>query len=106
MLCSKRGIFMISLKDIESLTAFKRNTNEYVRKMKKSGAPLVLTVNGKAEIVVQDAESYQRMLELLDRAETVEALREGLESVRQGKTMSLDQFDKEMRKKIRSPKKR
>ena len=97
---------MISLKDIESLTAFKRNTNEYVRKMKKSGAPLVLTVNGKAEIVVQDAESYQRMLELLDRAETVEALREGLESVRQGRTMSLDQFDKEMRKKIRSPKKR
>ena len=97
---------MISLKDIESLTAFKRNTNEYVRKMKKSGTPLVLTVNGKAEIVVQDAESYQRMLELLDRAETVEAVREGLESVRQGKTMSLDQFDKEMRKKIRAAKKR
>ena len=97
---------MISLKDIESLTAFKRNTTDYVKKMKKSGKPLVLTVNGKAEIVVQDAESYQRMLELLDRAETVEAVREGLESVRRGKMMSLDQFDKEMRKRIRAPKKR
>lgn len=97
---------MISLKDIESLTAFKRNTNEYVKKMKESGTPLVLTVNGKAEIVVQDAESYQRMLEILDRAETIEAVREGLESVRQGKTMSLDQFDKEMRKRIRATKKR
>ncbi|MBA2731639.1 MAG: type II toxin-antitoxin system Phd/YefM family antitoxin [Acidobacteria bacterium] len=97
---------MISLKDIESLTAFKRNTTEYVKKIKKSGNPLVLTVNGKAEIIVQDAESYQRMLELLDRAETIEAVREGLESVSQGKTMSLDQFDKEMRKKIRAPKKR
>lgn len=97
---------MISLKDIESLTAFKRNTNEYVKKIKESGHPLVLTVNGKAEIVVQDAESYQRMLEVLDRAETIEALREGLESVRRGKTMSLDQFDKEMRKRINSPKKR
>jgi prevent-host-death family protein len=97
---------MISLKDIESLTAFKRNTNEYVRKIKESGTPLVLTVNGKAEIVVQDAESYQRMLEVLDRAETIEALREGLESVRRGKTMSLDQFDKEMRKRIHAPKKR
>lgn len=97
---------MISLKDIESLTAFKRNTTEYVKKIKKSGHPLVLTVNGKAEIVVQDAESYQRMLELLDRAEAIEAVREGLESVRRGKTMSLDQFDKEMRKKIRAPKKR
>jgi prevent-host-death family protein len=97
---------MINLKDIESLTAFKRNTTEYVKKIKKSGNPLVLTVNGKAEIIVQDAESYQRMLELLDRAETIEAVREGLEAVRQGKTMSLDQFDKEMRKKIRAPKKR
>lgn len=97
---------MISLKDIESLTAFKRKTNEYVKKIKKSGNPLVLTVNGKAEIVVQDAESYQRMLEVLDRAETIEALREGLESVRRGKTMSLDQFDKEMRKRISAPKKR
>lgn len=97
---------MISLKDIESLTAFKRNTNEYVKKMKESGTPLVLTVNGKAEIVVQDAESYQRMLELLDRAETIEAVREGLESVSQGRTMSLDQFDKEMRKNIRARKKR
>ena len=97
---------MISLKDIESLTAFKRNTTAYVKKIKKSGNPLVLTVNGKAEIVVQDAESYQRMIELLDRAETIEAVREGLESVRQGKTMSLEQFDKDMRKKIRAPKKR
>jgi len=97
---------MISLKDIESLTAFKRNTTEYVKKIKKSGNPLVLTVNGKAEIIVQDAESYQRMLELLDRAETIEAVREGLESARQGKTMSLDEFDKEMRKKIRATKKR
>lgn len=97
---------MISLKDIESLTAFKRNTTEYVKKIKKSGNPLVLTVNGKAEIIVQDADSYQRMLDLIDRAETLEAVREGLESVKQGNTMSLDEFDKEMRKRIRAPKKR
>src|SRR5215213_11225888 len=101
-----RKVSMISLRDIESLTAFKRNTTEYVKKIKKSGNPLVLTVNGKADLVVQDAESYQRMLELLDRAETIESVREGLESVRRGKTMSLEQFDREMRKKIRKPKKR
>ena len=97
---------MIGLKDIESLTAFKRNTNKYLKKIRKSGNPLVLTVNGKAEIVVQDAESYQRMLEVLDRAETIEALREGLESVRRGRTISLDRFDKGMRKRISAPKKR
>lgn len=97
---------MISLKYIESLTAFKRNTAEYVKKIKKSGNPLVLTINGKAEIVMHDVESYRRMLELIDRAETVGAVREGLESARRGKTMSLDRFDKELRKRIRASKKR
>lgn len=96
---------MVSLKDIETLTAFKRSTNEYVKRIKESGSPLVMTVNGKAELVVQDAESYRRMIELLDRAETAEAVREGLESVRQGRKMPLDRFDKGMRKKISVPKK-
>lgn len=93
---------MNSPKDIVSLAAFRRNTAEYVERLKKSGRPLVLTVNGRAEVVVQDVESYQRMLELVDRAETIEAVREGIESLRQGRTMSLDRFDKRMRGKKRS----
>ena len=32
--------------------------------------PLVLTINGRAEVVVQDAEAYQ---ELLDRVEAIES---------------------------------
>ncbi len=93
-------------RDIHSLSDFKRKTPEFIEQLQKTGEPVVLTINGRAKLVVQDAKSYQRMLELLDRAETIEAIREGLESVRQGKTMSLDQFDQEMRKKIRSPKRR
>jgi len=96
------GGVLDSPKDIVSLTAFRRNTTEYVERLKKSGRPLVLTINGRAEIVVQDVESYQRMLELVDRAATIEAVREGIESLRQGKTMSLDRFDKRMRGKKRS----
>jgi prevent-host-death family protein len=96
---------MINLKNIESLTAFKRNTGDYIKRIKQSKVPLVLTVHGKAELVVQDAESYQRMLEVLNRSTAIEPVLEGLESVRQGKIMSLNQFDKEMQKKIRSPKK-
>ena len=92
-------------RDIHSLSDFKRKTPEFIKQLEKTGEPVVLTINGRAKLVVQDAESYQRMLELLERAETIEAIREGLESVKQGKTMSLEQFDKEMRKKIRAPKK-
>jgi prevent-host-death family protein len=99
-------MYMLNIsRDIHSLSDFKRNTTDFLEQMEKTGAPVVLTINGKAKIVVQDAESYQRMLELLDKAETVEAIRQGLSDVEAGKTMSLDQFDKEMRKKIRAPKK-
>ena len=50
-------------KDIRSLTEFKRNTTELVDNLKRTKHPLVLTVNGKAELVVQDAQSYQELLE-------------------------------------------
>lgn len=57
---------MIHIDDIHSLTDFQRNTKAYVRKLKETGRPQVLTVNGKPEVVVQDAKAYQ---EILDQAE-------------------------------------
>ncbi|MEM1172200.1 MAG: type II toxin-antitoxin system Phd/YefM family antitoxin [Cyanobacteria bacterium P01_H01_bin.35] len=73
-------------KDIDSLTNFKRNTSEYLQRIKESGNPLVLTVNGKAEVVVQDAESYQKLLELVDRIQAIEGIQAGLNSVQEGRT--------------------
>jgi prevent-host-death family protein len=69
--------------DIRSLSDFKRNTSELLDRLKKTGNPLVLTINGRAEVVVQDAEAYQ---ELLDRIETVEDLQQGLADVKAGRT--------------------
>ncbi len=60
---------MITLDNIHSLTDFKRNTSAYVEKMKDTKAPLVLTVNGEAELVVQSAKAYQ---ELVDRIRQIE----------------------------------
>jgi prevent-host-death family protein len=68
-------------RDIMSLSTFKRDSNKVMRQMKKTKAPVVLTVNGKAAIVVQDAESYQRLLELKERTEVVETLRQRLASL-------------------------
>src|SRR6266581_986685 len=69
--------------DIRSLSDFKRNTSELLDRLKKTGNPLVLTVNGKAEVVVQDAEAYQ---ELLERVETIEGIQRGLADVKAGRT--------------------
>jgi prevent-host-death family protein len=69
-------------RDIHSLSTFKRDTAKLVRQMKKTKEPVVLTVNGKAELVVQDAESYQKLLEAKDRMEALEGIRRGLESMK------------------------
>jgi prevent-host-death family protein len=69
-------------RDIQSLSTFKRDTAKLVRQMKKTRAPVVLTVNGKAELVVQDAESYQQLLEAKDRMEAIEGIKRGLQSMK------------------------
>jgi prevent-host-death family protein len=74
---------------IDSMTNFKRQTAEYLERLHKTGEPVVLTVNGKAQVVVQDAAAYQKLLEAVartDREETVAAIREGLDDVRTGRT--------------------
>jgi PHD/YefM family antitoxin component YafN of YafNO toxin-antitoxin module len=69
---------VIDLRDIRPVTDFQRNMKQYVALLKHRAAPLVLTVNGRAELVVQDADSYQALLERLDRAEAAAAIKEGL----------------------------
>lgn len=96
---------MLNIKrDIHSLSDFKRKTPEFVKQLERTGKPVILTMNGRAKIVVQGAESYQQMLEVLDRAEAIEAIRKGLESIEHGKTMSLEEMDETIRAKFDFPK--
>jgi len=77
--------------DIQSMTSFKRNSDGLLKQMKKSGRPLILTVNGRAEAVVLDAASYRDIAEHLD---TVASIRRGLDDARQGRVRSVDEvFD-------------
>jgi PHD/YefM family antitoxin component YafN of YafNO toxin-antitoxin module len=95
---------MIDLsKDIHSLTDFKRHTPEFMKQLKESRHPLVLTVNGKAELVVQDAEAYQQLLELAERVKVIEGIRRGLEDVKAGRTQPAEEAFKELRLKYDIP---
>jgi prevent-host-death family protein len=69
------------VEDIHSLTTFKRNSSGLMRRMKKTGRPLVLTVNGKAEAVLLDAAAYQEVASHLD---TIASIRRGLAQARRG----------------------
>jgi len=87
-------------KDIHPLTDFKRNTSGFVSRMKKTRRPVILTVNGRAELVVQDAQSYQQILDRLERFEAVEAIRVGIEAAEQGKIQPARQALGRLQKKL------
>jgi prevent-host-death family protein len=90
---------MVHQEDIHSLTDFQRNTKEHIQRLKETGRPEVLTVNGKAEIVVQDAASYQKLLELIDRVEAIEGIQKGLESMQRGEGKPAQEVFTRLRKK-------
>ena len=79
-------------RDIQSLSTFKRDTAKMVRQLKKTGQTVVLTVNGKAELVVQDAESYQKLLEAKDRMDAIEGIKRGLVSMKRNAGKPAEKF--------------
>ncbi|HEV3332108.1 MAG TPA: type II toxin-antitoxin system Phd/YefM family antitoxin [Bryobacteraceae bacterium] len=86
-------------KDILSLTTFRRRSGDFLKQLKKSKRPVVLTVKGKAAAVVQDAEAYQRLLDIAARADAMEGIRQGLEEARLGKGRGAREFFAEFRAK-------
>jgi prevent-host-death family protein len=78
--------------DIQSLTTFRRSSRDFIKHLRKSKRPMVLTVNGRAAAVVQDAEAYQRLLDIAARADAREGIRQGLEDARKGKIRPAREF--------------
>lgn len=85
--------------DIRPLSSFKRDSVALIDQLKRTGRPVVLTINGKAEVVVQDTKSYQQMLELVDQAEAVVGIRRGLASMARGEGISAKKAFEKLRKK-------
>ena len=89
---------MIDLtKDVQSVSAFSRNSGGFMKRLKKTKRPIVLTVNGKAEAVVQDAESYQRLLDIAALGDVREGIRQGKEELALGLDRDFDEFVAEFR---------
>jgi prevent-host-death family protein len=86
-------------KDIQSLTTFRRRSGDFMRQLRRSKRPVVLTVKGKAAAVVQDAEAYQRLLDIAARADSEEGIRQGLEDVAHGRTRPAREVFEEIRRK-------
>jgi predicted transcriptional regulator len=60
---------------------------------------VTLRVDDRPPLVIKDARAYQLLWELVDRIEAIEAVREGLEQVEEGRTLPLEELDRRLRKK-------
>src|ERR1700691_1285678 len=78
--------------DIQSLTTFRRRSGDFMKQIKKTKRPVVLTVKGKAAAIVQDAEAYQRLLDIAASASAEEGIRQGLDDVKHGKVRPAKEF--------------
>jgi prevent-host-death family protein len=90
-------------KDIQSLTTFRRKSGQFLKQIKKSKRPVVLTVNGKPEAVVQDAEAYQQLLDIAARADVYEALRQSTDDIAHGRTRPAREVFNELRRRYGIP---
>jgi len=88
---------MLDIRHTHPLTDFLRNHKTHVERLKETGTPELLTVNGRVELVVQDAGSYQALLDRLHRLETVAAIREGMASAERGELAPAEDVYAEMK---------
>ena len=88
---------MIAIEDIRSLTDFQRNTKSHLKRLKNTGRPEVLTVNGKAELIVQNATAYEETLD------TIRGIQRGLDAMKAGTGKPFRQALDEIRAKHKIP---
>jgi PHD/YefM family antitoxin component YafN of YafNO toxin-antitoxin module len=93
---------MIRLSNIHPLSDFQRNTKSHLRKLKKTGEPMVLTINGEAKLVVLDAGAYQKMLEEIEEAR----LRVSVEESERGEVVGVKEAFSQVRRQASRRRKR
>ncbi|MDG1293003.1 MAG: type II toxin-antitoxin system Phd/YefM family antitoxin [Pseudomonadales bacterium] len=82
---------MFQSSDIHTVTEFSRKPAEHIKRLSESKRPEILTVNGKAAVVIQDAETYEKMAVMADYAESIQKIRQAM--LEQGRP--LDEFTTE-----------
>ena len=75
---------MVTLNETHPLADFQKNPQGHLRRLNKTGQPEILTINGRPAVVVQDARSYQRLLDSVEQAEAIAGIKLGLESLARG----------------------
>ena len=90
---------MLDINQIHPLTDFLRNHKTHIERIKDTHGSEILTVNGRAEVVVLAPAVYQDLIERAERAELIEAIEEGIASADRGELKPAAQVLAEMKAK-------
>ncbi len=66
---------MLDTRQIHPMSDFVRNPKQHVARIKETRTPEVLTVNGRAEVVLLDTETYEALVERLRTLEEISTVR-------------------------------
>ncbi len=82
----------IDAREVYSLSEFQRNAKKMITHAKETRRPMLLTVNGLAEVVVMDAVEYQALVSELEKKRFIAAVQEGLDDVKAGRTIPAEEL--------------
>ena len=91
---------MIDARDIHSLTDFQRNTKQHLRRLKKTGHPAVLTINGRARVIVQDVARSWQMVAELETPDEIAAVKRGLSEMERGEGRPMNDVFNDIERKL------
>jgi prevent-host-death family protein len=89
--------------DIQPLTTFRNHSAKMLQHLKKTGRPIVLTVNGKAEATILSAIEYQRLMDIAAQADEREAIRQAREDIAAGHVYPARQVSKQPKTRMSTP---
>ena len=94
---------MLNLSHSRPLNQFQQEDPELLHQFETDKTPIVITINGKAVAVLQDADSYEKLLARLELLETLAGIRQSLGEFDRGKGVSIHQAFEELKKKSYLP---
>ena len=87
-------------KGILPLTEFKQKSSAIISQVQKTKNPAVLTVNGRAQAVLIDPESYQNMVNQIALLRSADQITASLIEMENDEGIESDVFFKKLRKKF------
>lgn len=88
------------LQDVKTVSELKRNAKAIFQQLHRTGRPVVVTVNGKPDVVLLDAATFERRISAINLAPL---LAEAEEDIRKSRTRPAKAFLKELRRGTKAP---